>query len=243
MRTKKEVVDFLESLVGGGVKCKGDSSLDSQCVTLIKVLMEFVGAPDPYKKRGHAKTVISAYLNEGIATAGIGFLSVFSNKNMGGGYGHIWLNAGDGDGTYYESNGVKPLIVTKGKTYSYDMVCNFDKYIKEGADMDALQECLAQHKKLVDEAREKDEALAKEKKDHELTIKQLLSLNGIHAKCLDEKLRLETEINELAVELKECEQNKPGTTPPEKFELHGKTYIINGAKWVNGNIEANYRIE
>lgn len=129
MRTKKEVIDFLESLVGGGVKCKGDPSLDSQCVTLIKSLMEFIGAPDPYKKRGHAKTCISAYLSEGIADKGVGFLSVFSNKDMGGGYGHIWCNAGDGDGVFYESNGQKALTVTKGKTYSYDTVCNFDRYI------------------------------------------------------------------------------------------------------------------
>jgi len=133
-KTKQEVINFLESLVGTTVVCKGTPSLNGQCVTLIKALMEFIGVPDPYKARGHAKTVISAYLSEGIADEGTGFLSVFSNKNMGGGYGHIWCNAGDGDGTYYESNGAKPLIVTKGKTYSYDSVCNFDKYIK-GEDM------------------------------------------------------------------------------------------------------------
>jgi len=132
MRTKQEVINFLESKLGTKVVCVGNSNLDGQCVTLIKSLMEFLGIPDPYKARGHAKTVISAYLSEGIANPGPGFLSVFSNKNMGGGYGHIWINAGDGAGTFYESNGVKPLIVTKGKTYQYDNVCNFDKYIKEG---------------------------------------------------------------------------------------------------------------
>lgn len=132
MRTKQEVVGFLESKVGTKVPCVGNPSLDNQCVTLIKSLMEFIGVPNPYKARGHAKTAIGAYVNEGIADNGTGFLSVFSNKNMGGGYGHIWCNAGDGDGEYYESNGVKPLTVTKGKTYSYDSVCNFDKYIKEG---------------------------------------------------------------------------------------------------------------
>lgn len=129
MRTKKEVIDFLEKLVGTTVVCKGNASLNGQCVSLIKSLMEFLGAPNPYKARGHAKSCISAYLSEGIAKPGIGFLSVFSNKNMAGSYGHIWCNAGDGNGTYYESNGQKPLIVTKGKTYSYDMVCNFDQYI------------------------------------------------------------------------------------------------------------------
>lgn len=136
MRTKQEVIQFLESKVGTTVPCKGNPSLDGQCVTLMKALLEFLGAPDPYKARGHAKTVISAYLSEGIADPGTGFLSVFSNKNMGVvsgiAYGHIWCNVGDGDGTYYESNGQKPLTVTKGKTYTYDSVCNFDKYIKEG---------------------------------------------------------------------------------------------------------------
>ena len=131
MRTKQEVIDFLESKVGGGVPHPGKPELDSQCVTLIKALMEFLGVPNPYKARGHAKTAISAYLNEGIADPGTGFISVFSNKFMGGGYGHIWCNVGDGIGTYYESNGVKPLIVTKGEVYSYDAVCNFDKYIAE----------------------------------------------------------------------------------------------------------------
>ena len=131
MRTKQEVINFLESKLGTKVPCKGNNSLDGQCVTLIKALMEFLGMPDPYKARGHANTCVQAYLNEGIADKGIGFLSVFSNKNMGGGYGHVWCNAGEGNGVYYESNGAKSLICTKGKTYKYDNVCNFDRYIKD----------------------------------------------------------------------------------------------------------------
>jgi hypothetical protein len=131
MKTKQEVINFLESKVGTKVVCVGNSSLDGQCVTLIKSLMDFLGVPDPYKARGHAKTCISAYLNEGIAKQGIGFLSVFSNKDMGSGYGHIWCNVGDKTGYYYESNGQKALTVTKSKTYSYDTVCNFDQYIIE----------------------------------------------------------------------------------------------------------------
>jgi len=139
MRTKQEVINFLESKVGTKVVCVGNPSLDGQCVTLIKSLMEYLGVPDPYKYRGHGKDCIAKYLSEGIAKPGLGFISVFSNKNMGGGYGHIWCNAGDGDGTFYESNGVKPLIVTKGKTYTYDNVCNFDSYIKEDAMADTAE--------------------------------------------------------------------------------------------------------
>lgn len=129
MRTKQEVINFLESKVGTKVPCPGNPSLDGQCVTLIKALMEFIGVPNPYKARGHASTCITTYLNEEIADKGLGFISVFSNKNMGSGYGHIWCNAGDDAGVFYEQNGVKPLIVTKGITYAYDNVCNFDKYI------------------------------------------------------------------------------------------------------------------
>lgn len=129
MKTKQQVIDWLESNVGTTVACKGNPSLDGQCVTLIKALMEFIGVPDPYKARGHAKSCIATYLSEGIAGSGTGFLSVFSSKNMGDGYGHIWCNAGDDSGTFYEQNGQKALIVTKGKTYTYDTVCNFDKYI------------------------------------------------------------------------------------------------------------------
>jgi hypothetical protein len=131
MRTKQEVVNFLESLVSTKVVCKGNTSLNGQCVTLIKALMEFLGVPDPYKSRGHAATAISAYLNEGIAKPGTGFLTVFSNENMAAPYGHIWCNAGFNSVSYYESNGQKALTVTKGKTYAYDNVCNFDKYLTE----------------------------------------------------------------------------------------------------------------
>lgn len=127
MKTKQEVVSFLESKLGTKIPCKGNDSLSGQCVTLIKSLMEFLGLPDPYKARGNASTAISAYVKEGIADPGTGWLSVYSNKNMAGGVGHIWCQADE----FYESNGQKALTVTKGKTYSYDNSCNFDKYLKE----------------------------------------------------------------------------------------------------------------
>lgn len=157
MRTKQEVINFLESKVGTKVVCVGNSSLDGQCVTLIKSLMEFIGVPNPYKARGHAKTCISSYLSESIAKPGLGFLSVFSNKDMGAGYGHIWCNSGDGDGTYYESNGQKPLIVTKGKTYSYDAVCNFDQYINNTESNPMMQIEEAKFTELVTKATKYDE--------------------------------------------------------------------------------------
>jgi len=152
MKTKQEVISFLESKLGTKVVCVGNTSLSGQCVTLIKSLMEYLGVPDPYKARGHAKTAISAYLSEGIAKPGMGFLSVFSNKDMGQGYGHIWLSI---DGTFYESNGVKALTVTKGKTYSYDLVCNFDSYVTDNTyrgydltNIDSMKVCVDDHIKI-----------------------------------------------------------------------------------------------
>lgn len=154
MRTKQEVIQFLESKVGTKVKCVGNASLDGQCVSLIKSLMEFLGVPDPYKARGNAKDCIAKYLSEGIAKPGTGILSVYSNKDMGGGYGHVWCGI---DGTFYESNGVKSLIVTKGKTYSYDNVCNFDQYITDntyrGYDLsnaDSMKVCVDDHIKVAE---------------------------------------------------------------------------------------------
>ncbi len=157
MKTKQEILNFLESKVGTKVSCVGNPSLDGQCVTLIKSLMEFLGVPEPYKARGNAKDCISKYISDGISKQGMGFLSVFSNKDMGAGYGHIWCNAGEGAGTFYESNGMKPLTVTKGKTYSYDNVCNFDSYISDntyrGYDLtnqESMKVCIDQQIKVVE---------------------------------------------------------------------------------------------
>lgn len=174
MKNKQEIVNFLESKVGTKVPCPGNTSLDGMCVSLIKSLMEFLGVSDPYKARGHAKTAISSYVSEGLAKQGQGTLSVFSNKDMGSGYGHIWIGI---DGTFYESNGVKPLTVTKGKTYAYDMVCNFDSYLE-------VDPCL-NYKKELDEKNvhianlEKQVAgLSGEKKQLTLQIDELNSQLG-----------------------------------------------------------------
>lgn len=156
MKTKQEVIDFLESKVGTKVICVGNAKLNGECVTLIKSLMEFLGVPDPYKARGNAKDCIANYLKEGIAKPGLGTLSVYSNKDMGEGFGHIWCSI---DGTFYESNGVKPLKVTKGKTYTYDNVCNFDSYIEgENTNIEQLKSDLeAKEKTLQDLTRQRDE--------------------------------------------------------------------------------------
>ena len=222
MRTKQEVINFLESKVGTTVPCPGRPDLDGQCVTLVKTLMEFLGVPNPYKARGHAKTVISAYLSEGIADPGVGFISAFSNKNMGDGYGHIWLNAGEGSGTYYESNGAKPLTVTKGKTYSYDNVCNFDKYIGEGGDMgddygDAMWKS-EQHDKTV------KELFGDDKNPRQYTSEQVVEVS----KNLENEVeRLEIDKNKLAEDLEKCqfELEKCLLGAEVEFKVTGKKKI------------------
>lgn len=136
-RTKAEIRKFLDSQVGKRVVEKTNRDLDGQCVTLIKALLEFLGAPNPYQARGHAKDAASTYVAHGIAKNGDGWLRVVVNPNMGviGGvrYGHIWLDLKNE--TNYESNGAKALTVTKGtRPYSQRVqVVNLDKYIKADA--------------------------------------------------------------------------------------------------------------
>lgn len=130
-RTKQEVRNFLESRVGTAPVDKSNAALNGQCVALIKDLMNFLGVPNPYAARGHAKDVGNSYINQGIGTAGRGWLTICVNRNMGGGYGHVWvdlLNEAN-----YESNGRIPLRVTKNTiaVQNAQQFVNFDKWIKE----------------------------------------------------------------------------------------------------------------
>ena len=130
-RTKQEVRNFLESRVGTAPVDASNPALNGQCVALIKDLMNFLGVPNPYAARGHAKDVGNSYINQGIGTAGRGWLTICVNRNMGGGYGHVWvdlLNEAN-----YESNGRIPLRVTKNTiaVQNAQQFVNFDKWIKE----------------------------------------------------------------------------------------------------------------
>jgi GH24 family phage-related lysozyme (muramidase) len=93
-RTIGEVRSFLDSLIGQITIDKSDRTLDGQCVSLIKNLLEFVGAPNPYAARGHAKDIPSMYAAQGIAKVGSGTLNIAVNRNGGGGYGHVWVKIG-----------------------------------------------------------------------------------------------------------------------------------------------------
>lgn len=132
-RTKAEIRKFLDSQVGQSVNAKS-GIYKGQCVSLIKALLEFLGAPNPYSARGNAKDVGDTLVRQGIAKAGDGWLRVVVNRSMGviGGvrYGHIWIDLKNE--TNYEQNGSRALYTTKGtRPYSQrEQVVNLDKYIK-----------------------------------------------------------------------------------------------------------------
>lgn len=131
-RTKQEVRDFLNALVGLMVneKC---GIYNGQCVSLIKALLEFLGAPNPYAGRGNAKDCGDTLVRQGIARNGSGWLNVCVNRDMGlidgVRYGHIWLDlAGEMN---IEQNGNRALRTTKNTRpiSQAQQIINLDQYI------------------------------------------------------------------------------------------------------------------
>ena len=137
-KTKAEVRAYLDSKVGKKVPDLNNRSLDGQCVAFVKSLLDFLGAPNPYKPRGNAKDVGDSYLREGIAQNGKGWLQVCVNRSMGGGYGHVWIDL-SGE-TNYEQNGARALKVTKGTRPIRQAVqiVNLDKYVAKEAPSSTL---------------------------------------------------------------------------------------------------------
>ena len=137
-KTKAEVRAYLDSKVGKKVPDLNNRSLDGQCVAFVKSLLDFLGAPNPYKPRGNAKDVGDSYLREGIAQNGKGWLQVCVNRSMGGGYGHVWIDL-SGE-TNYEQNGARALHVTKGTRPIRQAVqiVNLDKYVAKEAQSSTL---------------------------------------------------------------------------------------------------------
>lgn len=136
-RTKQEVRNFLSSLNGQMVneKC---GIYNGQCVSLIKALLEFLGAPNPYAARGNAITVGDTLIAQGIAANRGGWLNVCVNRDMGriyengrwNNYGHIWLDlSGEMN---VEQNGARALrttINTRPISQAQQIV-NLDQYIR-----------------------------------------------------------------------------------------------------------------
>lgn len=137
-KTKAEIIKFMDSQVGKKVNAKC-GIYNGQCVSLIKALLEFVGAPDPYKARGNATDVGNTLIREGIAKNGKGWLTIVINHDMGriyengrwNNYGHIWIDLKSV--ANYEQNGAKALYTTKNTRpiSQGQQFVNIDKYIKE----------------------------------------------------------------------------------------------------------------
>lgn len=137
-RTRQEVRDFLNALQGLMVneKC---GIYNGQCVSLIKALLEFLGAPNPYAGRGNAITVGDTLVRQGIAANAPGWLNVCVNRDMGrifengvwNNYGHIWLDlSGEMN---IEQNGSRALRTTKNTRpiSQAQQIVNLDQYINE----------------------------------------------------------------------------------------------------------------
>lgn len=144
-RTQAEVDAFLSLLVGTVVVNKPDRDYDGQCVTLIKVLLDFLGAPNPYAARGNAKDVGDTLIREGIGVNGKGGkLTIVVNKDMGliqgVRYGHIWADVTNV--ANYESNGARALYTTKNTRpiSQGQQFVNLDKWIKEGSKVEYFTE-------------------------------------------------------------------------------------------------------
>lgn len=140
-RTKQEVRDFLNLLVGLMVneKC---GIYNGQCVSLIKALLEFLGAPNPYAGRGNAKDVGDTLLRQGLASPNDGWLRVCVNRDMGlidgVRYGHIWLDLANE--MNFEQNGARALRTTKNTRpiSQAQQIVNLDQYIIMEGTMDKV---------------------------------------------------------------------------------------------------------
>lgn len=128
-RNKTEVLNWLNSQVGLIVPDKSDARLNGQCVALPKGLMDFLGVPNPYAARGNAKDAGDTYLRQGIAREGAGWLTIIVNRDMGGGYGHIWIDLQNT--ANFEQNGAWALHTTKNtRPYTQgQQFINFDQWI------------------------------------------------------------------------------------------------------------------
>ena len=148
MRTLTEVVNFLDGQVGKVPQHPAPyQDLSGQCVTGVKVLLDFLGVPNPYQARGNARDVGDALIRQGIGIEGKGSkLTIVINRDMGNiyepslgryvKYGHIWMDVTNT--ANYESNGNRALYMTKNTrpiTQGQQFI-NMDKWIGGNEIMD-----------------------------------------------------------------------------------------------------------
>ncbi|WP_348922311.1 hypothetical protein [Enterococcus rotai] len=125
-KTIGEVRSFLDSLIGKVTVDKSNSGLNGQCVSLVKNLLEFVGAPNPYAARGDAKDIPNTYASQGIAKVGAGTLNIAVSRNGGGGYGHVWVKIGSDS---WQANWNRVAVQKNAGESSITDILNLDQWI------------------------------------------------------------------------------------------------------------------
>ena len=129
-RARQEVRIWLDRQVGKSI-AKTDGGYPGQCVSLIQSLLAFLSASDGKTAMGNAKGFGDSLLARKIAKNGKVWLNICVNRDMGWGYGHVWIDLYNE--TNYEQNGVQALVTTKGtRPFSQaQQVLNLDAYIKD----------------------------------------------------------------------------------------------------------------
>ena len=137
-KTKQEIRVWLDRQVGQSI-AKTDGGYPGQCVSLIQALLAFLGASDGKTAMGNAKDFGDALVARGIAKNGKGWLNICVNRNMGWGYGHVWIDLHNE--TNYEQNGARALATTKGTRPigQAQQIINLDQYVTGDAPAPAPQ--------------------------------------------------------------------------------------------------------
>ena len=137
-KTKQEIRVWLDRQVGQSI-AKTDGGYPGQCVSLIQALLAFLGASDGKTAMGHAKDFGDALVARGIAKNGKGWLNICVNRNMGWGYGHVWIDLYNE--TNYEQNGAQAFVTTKGTrpVGQAQQIINLDQYVTGDAPAPAPQ--------------------------------------------------------------------------------------------------------
>ena len=127
-KTKQEIRVWLDRQVDKTL-AKTDGGYPGQCVSFIQQLLAFLGASDGKTAMGNAKDFGDALVSRGIAKNGKGWLNICVNRNMGWGYGHVWIDLHNE--TNYEQNGARALATTKGTRpiSQAQQIINLDQYV------------------------------------------------------------------------------------------------------------------
>lgn len=168
------------------------------------------------------------------------------NKNAGGGFGHISIvsdNNATLDKFWSFDQNWRALNVCEITEHNYNNVFGVLRPKKESMP-DALQECLAQHTKLVDEATARENKITQLEMDKK-SLQETIDRLEIDKKSLEEDVReLNDDVEKLAEQLKDCQQMGEIYKIEAEVQIAGKTWVINGLSADNsGKLTANYKVK